>query len=410
MRFSRGALLLLLWLSGPVSAPAASTDIKRAELKEQQSELQSRISALQKDLAKNETSKADIADDLREVETSISQANRKLRELGDNRARVQAQLAELERQSQQISGQINVQQKQLSHLLFEQFVHGDSDALHLLLSGEDPNQSARDRYFLTLLSRERGRLLGAMRSTLQEKKNLADIARDKGDELAAIEKQQQQARATLLSRQKERQLMLAKIASRIKGQQKQIDTLKGNEKRLSKLIDGLARLPIRPKSKRQQKAEQGSSASPTRIVREPDLSNARGEFASLRGKLQMPVRGEIVDRFGSRRGDGGNTWKGVLIRASEGVDVRAVAEGTVVYADWLRGFGNLLIVDHGDGFLSVYGNNQSLLREVGAQVKAGEAIASVGASGGNEESGLYFELRHQGQPFDPLRWISLRSP
>jgi len=402
--------LLLCFFGLLATTSAASSDSKRAELKGQQSELQGRINALQKDLAKSETSKADIADNLREVETSISQANRKLRELGDNQARVQAQLADLERQSQQISGQIDVQQKQLSHLLYQQFVHGDSDALHLLLSGEDPNQSARDRYFLTLLSIERGRLLGAMRGTLQEKKNLADAARDKGDELSVIEKQQQQARATLLSQQKDRQLMLAKIASRIKGQQKQIDTLKGNEKRLSKLIDGLARLAIKPKPKRSQKSAQGSSVSPTKTVREPDLSHARGEFASLRGKLQLPVRGEIVDRFGSRRGDGGNTWKGVFIRASEGGDVRAVAEGTIVYADWLRGFGNLLIVDHGDGFLSVYGNNQSLLREVGAQVKAGEAIASVGASGGNEESGLYFELRHQGQPFDPLRWINLRSP
>ncbi len=124
--------------------------------------------------------------------------------------------------------------------------------------------------------------------------------------------------------------------------------------------------------------------------------------------LRLPVRGEIVGRFGSQHGDNATTWKGLFIRAADGSDVHAVAEGTVVYSDWLRGFGNLVIVDHGDGFLSVYGNNQSLLRVAGNEVKTGETIAAVGNSGGNEESGLYFELRHKGQPFDPLRWVSLR--
>ena len=97
-----------------------------------------------------------------------------------------------------------------------------------------------------------------------------------------------------------------------------------------------------------------------------------------------------------------------MILAPEGTEVKSVAAGQVVYADWLRGFGNLLVVDHGDGFLSVYGNNQSLLRETGDTVRPGEAVATVGSSGGNPESGLYFELRYQGQAFDPLRWVGLR--
>jgi septal ring factor EnvC (AmiA/AmiB activator) len=131
-------------------------------------------------------------------------------------------------------------------------------------------------------------------------------------------------------------------------------------------------------------------------------------FSSLRGKLRLPVRGELTGRFGAPRGAAGTEAKGVFIRAPEGQPVRAVAHGQVVYADWMRGFGNLMIVDHGEAFLSIYANNESLLKQVGDAVAAGESVATTGASGGNEETGLYFELRHLGRAFDPLRWVNLK--
>jgi septal ring factor EnvC (AmiA/AmiB activator) len=129
-----------------------------------------------------------------------------------------------------------------------------------------------------------------------------------------------------------------------------------------------------------------------------------GAFASLKGQLRAPVAGKVAAKFGAKRGDG-PSWKGVFIRTSEGADVHSVAGGRVVFADWLRGFGNLIIVDHGGQYMSIYGNNQSLLKRAGDIVKAGDPIASAGNSGGNEESGLYFELRHQGAAFDPAGWV-----
>ncbi|MDN2717367.1 peptidoglycan DD-metalloendopeptidase family protein [Janthinobacterium sp. SUN120] len=129
-----------------------------------------------------------------------------------------------------------------------------------------------------------------------------------------------------------------------------------------------------------------------------------GAFASMKGQLRAPVAGKIAARFGSKRGDG-PSWKGVFIRTGEGSEIHAIAGGRVVFSDWLRGFGNLIIVDHGGQYMSIYGNNQSLLKRVGDAVKGGEAIASAGNSGGNEESGLYFELRHQGRAFDPATWV-----
>jgi len=117
------------------------------------------------------------------------------------------------------------------------------------------------------------------------------------------------------------------------------------------------------------------------------------------------VKGELMNRYGSPREEGGAVWKGLFIRASTGQNVHAVADGRVVYADWLRGFGNLLILDHGGGYMSLYGNNEGLLRQLGDPVRAGDAVAQVGATGGVEESGLYFELRHEGKPFDPVKWV-----
>jgi len=133
-----------------------------------------------------------------------------------------------------------------------------------------------------------------------------------------------------------------------------------------------------------------------------------GNFAALRGKLNLPVRGDVTNRFGAAREDTGVSWKGLFIKSSEGSDVKSVASGRVVFADWMRGFGNLLIIDHGDGYMSLYGNNQALLRKVGDTVKGGDTVASVGNSGGNESSGLYYELRKQSRPFDPLSWSVLR--
>ena len=129
-----------------------------------------------------------------------------------------------------------------------------------------------------------------------------------------------------------------------------------------------------------------------------------GAFASLKGQLRSPVAGKVTAKFGSRRGDG-PTWKGLFIRANEGAEVHAVATGRVVLAEWMRGFGNLIIIDHGGQYLSLYANNESLFKRPGDVVKPGDVISSVGNTGSSEESGLYFELRHQGATFDPAGWV-----
>ena len=123
----------------------------------------------------------------------------------------------------------------------------------------------------------------------------------------------------------------------------------------------------------------------------------------------MPVKGGLANQFGTQRPDSTVQWKGLFLRTSAGQAVKAVAAGRVVFADWLRGFGNLLIVDHGNGYMSLYGNNETLYKQVGDVLRGGDTVAAVGNSGGNENSGLYFELRHEGKALDPMKWLATKS-
>jgi septal ring factor EnvC (AmiA/AmiB activator) len=389
------------------SALGASIDTKKGELQD----LKGRIGSLRREIAAADESKTNVADQLRETESAISDANRHLHELGADSSALKAQLADLNAQAQRLDRQTAAQQHQLSRLLNRQFVGGDADALKLLLSGQDPNQSARDKYFLAQLSRAKADLIQQLRATAAERKRLADAARERQTALAEVERQQQESRGQLLERKRQRLGTLAAIGDRLKAQRHEISLLKRDEQRLAKLISGLARIAATkkaaPKPGTGVKAA-ARAAARVAATRNYDPGSAGGAFALLRGRLRLPVSGTIAGRFGSPRAEGGANWKGIFIRAVEGAEVKAVAGGAVVFSDWLRGFGNLLVIDHGDDFLSVYGNNESLLAGVGATVKAGDSVATVGNSGGNPDSGLYFELRHRGQPFDPLKWASNR--
>lgn len=397
------------------TATAAPADSKRGELKA----VQSKLKKLNKNLAETEKNRAVVSDQLKETESAISQTSRQLHELGAQRGQAEVELNTLQRQAQQLENQLARQQGQLGRLLYQQYLDGDIDALRLLLSGGNANQAARDMYYTTQLSRAKADLLQVLQQSLQEKQRLGAAVRVKREELVSIEQKQQQQQRLLLGQQQQRKTVLTQLAGRANAQRREINTLKQNEQRLSQLIDDLVRkaaAQAKARSRRAQPPPQQKTEKALPADRQPAQRNEHlpedlgyvGNFAALKGKLRLPVRGELANRFGSARTEGGGTWRGIFIRAAEGSEVRALAPGRVVFADWLRGFGNLLIIDHGDTWLSVYGNNQSLFRQVGDTVKAGDSVAAVGNSGGNAESGLYFELRQRGQAINPLGWVSLK--
>ena len=258
---------------------------------------------------------------------------------------------------------------------------GAPDALRVMLSGDDPADFGRRLHYLGVISRAAAALIAEQRAALEQLEHLGREAMERAARLRAIEQASRADRDKVLAERRERQRVLKTLGADIRKNRREIQVLRADEARLAQLVEALARAAA---------------------------SAASGPFSALRGKLRLPVRGELTGRYGAPRGAAGMVAKGVFIRAPGGQPVRAIARGQVVYADWMRGFGNLLILDHGESYLSIYANNESLLKEPGDAVAPGEPIATTGSSGGNEETGLYFEMRHLGRAFDPLSWVKLK--
>lgn len=388
---ARGLLLLLaLTSTGAEPAGAGATE---KELRE----LRGRIEALQKNLAETEETKSEAADALRESERAISETNRALRELSAQSRELNQRLAELNAGKRRHEESLKSQQALLTRLLYQHYLGGESEPLKLLLNREDPNEIARRLHYFGYISRARARLIHEVRGSLAELQQLALETERKASELAAVTAESKALRVRLERDKRARAQVLGRISRDIQRQRREIGTLKRDEVRLARLVESLGKLVAR-----------GKPAPRVKNERIPQAPSGDSPFLELKGKLNLPVRGELANRFGSPRADGGVVWKGLFIVARAGDEVRAVADGRVVFADWLRGFGNLLIVDHGDAYMSLYGNNESLFKRVGDPIRGGEPVAAVGASGGNTDSGLYFELRHQGRPLDPLDWVSIR--
>jgi septal ring factor EnvC (AmiA/AmiB activator) len=225
----------------------------------------------------------------------------------------------------------------------------------------------------------------------------------------------------LLADKRSREQVLQKLSVQIKKQQREISNLKRDERRLTQLVERLnrvmaqqaareaARARAAQQAQKTPKTDKRAASQPRRglgVNTETPVAFRSGTpFSGLKGSLRLPVAGELMNRFGAQREGGGVSWKGLFIRAAEGTVVKAIASGQVVFSEWLRGFGNLIIVDHGEGYMSLYSNNESLYKQVGERVQPGDPIATVGNSGGQPDTGLYFEMRHQSRPVNPLLWV-----
>lgn len=392
MTWRASGLLLVLLLGSPAALPAGAGTEERALR-----ELRGRIAALQKHLAGAEESRNEAADALKESEVAISGANRVLRDLAGRSRDINGRLAALRAETKQREEALKGQRKMLADLIYWRYVGGRSEPLKLLLNREDPHSIARRLHYLGYLSRARALLIEETRESLSRLKALSREVAEQAVALAAVTAESESQRRRLEREKQARRQVLARVSREIHRQRREIGTLKRDEKRLAQLVDGLSRLVARAKP-----------APGTRNERVPQAVTRDSPFPDLKGRLYLPVRGELVNRFGSPRAEGGVIWKGLFIAARAGEVVRAIADGRVVFADWLRGFGNLLIIDHGDAYMSLYGNNETLYKQVGEPIRGGEPVGVVGTSGGNTDSGLYFELRYQGRPLDPLDWVSVR--
>ncbi len=383
---ARLAVAALAWLALPLQA--ANT--------EQLETLHSRIERLRNDIAGAEETRTEARDQLRESERAISESNRVLRELANKRDAAQSELQALGARQKAVAAEIAVRQERLGRLLTAHYLGGESNYLKLLVMGENPNRVARELHYYGHISRDQATFIQSLRADLEQLRSIEALTHDKTAELRTIESAQHSGREQLLRQQADRRKVLSRVLARLREQRREVSSLERDEARLSRLVERLAKVIAAP------------SEIPRRNESIPDSGSPEMAFRRLKGKLRLPIKGELANRFGAKRSEGGAQWKGLFIRAPSGQEVRAVAGGRVVFAEWMRGFGNLLILDHGDNYLTIYGNTESVLKAVGERIRAGDVVATAGASGGNPESGLYFEVRHEGKPFDPLKWTPRR--
>lgn len=432
MRFIAGVACLLV---GSLVLPAAFAvpgEVRKQEL----SVLKGQIKSLQDEIARAEESHDELADNLSESEKAISATQRRLRDVSQQRAAVEEEIRNLQAQQLGLEADLANARKLLGDVLFRIYVEGGQAGVRRFLGGDDPNQLSRDAYYLERVAQQRLAIIERARAALHDLAEVIRQTEDRRAELAALEKAQRNGQQSLLSERKKQQSVLESIESRLRKQRRQMQTLQHDENRIEKLLKGLERISRESSAKKQVSppvvatVPSGGKApgkvagqAPAGKTRQPTIppraggesadvavmpGDADSAFAALKGRLRWPVKGELRARFGSQRAEGGAVWRGVFIRSSAGQEVRAVASGKVAFADWLRGFGNLIIVDHGNGYMTVYGNNDALFKAPGDPVGVGDVVASVGASGGLEESGLYFEIRYRGQAQDPAKWVATK--
>jgi septal ring factor EnvC (AmiA/AmiB activator) len=442
---------------------------QKAQAEATRAGIQQKLNALRKDISRTETEKEDAADELSASEEAISDANRALRELAGEQAATNARLNDLAAEQERLAQTIASQKRQLAKLLREHYVAGNEDRIKLLLSGDNPNRINRDLQMMAYVSQAQAKLLTSLRGNLAAVEANQAQTQNAKDELEEIAEEQKGQKALLEKEKARRASLLASLSSKLATQHKQVSKLEEDEQRMSGLVDRLTRLireqeiAAAAERKRQQElaaararaaaeakaralarareqqaererlareaAKHGKpykpAPAPAKVEEEPRVAEQApadtspppksadtalaadlpsGAFESLRGRMGAPIAGKVAARFGAKRGDG-PVWRGIFFKAPEGTEVHAVAPGRIAYAAWMRGWGNVIIVNHGGEYLSIYGFNQTLLKHAGDAVKAGEIIASAGSTGGNEESGLYFELRHLGKPIDPAGWV-----
>ncbi|MCI0401113.1 MAG: peptidoglycan DD-metalloendopeptidase family protein, partial [Gammaproteobacteria bacterium] len=291
-------------------------------------------------------------------------------------------LKELQQTKRASQSELIGEQKNLARQIRAAYMIGQHDFLKLLLNQKDPSALGRTLVYYEYHSRASADRIALAKDTLNTLTSIEEGIKRETDALQKLRSEQLHNIDRVKAHQVARKQLIARLHDELDRHGEEVTRLRTDERRLEALVKSLGEV------------EQTLGELPDTV--EP--------FASLKGKLAWPVDGKVVTHFGSPTQDAMLTRQGVFIRASSGEELRAINHGRVVYAEWFRNLGLLIIVDHGEGYMSIYGHNQSLYKSVGDWVEAGEVIASVGNTGGQSESGLYFEIRHDGEPQNPALW------
>ncbi|SNY66905.1 murein hydrolase activator EnvC [Enterobacter sp. CC120223-11] len=384
-----------------------------ADDRDQLKSIQADIASKEKAVRQQQQQRSALLAQLKTQEEAIAAAARKLRETQNTLADLNKQVDEMNASITKLLKQKAAQERNLAAQLDAAFRQGEHTGIQLILSGEESQRGQRLQAYFGYLNQARQETISQLKQTSEEVASQKALLEEKQSQQQTLLYEQKAQQAKLEQARNERKKTLSGLESSIQAGQQQLSELRANESRMRSRIaqaEAAARARAEKEAKeaqavrdRQQDASRkGTTYKPSESER--SLMARTGGLGSPRGQAYWPVRGPTLHRYGEQL-QGELRWKGMVIGASEGTEVKAIADGRVILADWLQGYGLVVVVEHGKGDMSLYGYNQSALVSVGTQVRAGQPIALVGSSGGQGRPSLYFEIRRQGQAVNPQPWL-----
>jgi len=372
--FCMAAVVLL---GGSSAGAATDAATKEAELKQ----VRTRIESIRKSIHDEAERRDSLAAQVKSAEFEVQSARERLSDVREQRQAAEARLQTLQKDRRDTEQEITDQRASLASELRVAYMNGHQEELKVLLNQGDPAQLGRMMTWYAYFGRQRADRLTSITEHLAHLELLSEKIAAEADNLGVLEAEQARQVDTLAGARDRRKLTLAEVQSRIKTRSDELAQAQRDAQALEKLVEQLRRA----------------------IEDFPDLGDQ--PFAKVRGRLPWPVKGPLLARYGQLRSGGPLKWQGVVIGTDRGAQVRAPFPGRVVYADWLPGLGLLLVLDHGGGFMSLYGHNEQLYRKVGDRVVPGDALAAAGEASGFGKPGLYLEIRKGRQTLDPLTWL-----
>ena len=395
IRKIKNTLLILIFSMTSLNLLAGETDDAKSNL----NKIQKQINLIDKKIKENSKVKKGLNRSLKKHEKEISATKKEIFKVKKKQKSNKKKLATLNKKLKKLEKELFKRRQLQNEILYQSYIKPKPGYLQLFIEGINPNEVSRQINYIGYLTKAqndnilkidetRKNIRATKKSTKKILKNVTQLRKKKEKNAKKLEK-----------KKKEKKLTLNKISKKLKSQKSKKLKLQQDEKKLSSLVKNLM-LKLKAQEKR-RKVEKKDIKKEKKVI---DERAYKVNFAKLKKKLKLPVKGKVIYKYNAKRSDTGTRWKGLFIKAKEGSNVKSVASGQVVFSDWLRGFGNIIIIDHGKSYMSLYGNNDSLLKQKGEFIKGGEVIALSGNSGGNKYNGLYYELRHNGKPFNPLKW------
>ena len=375
-------ILLALAVALLLAVPGIADD--RAARERELRAVQQKIEKLSRAIEVKEDSKSRYIKQLKSIERSIGAVNRKIRAMSRRIADKKAELKALRADRLEAQRRLSRESDLLAEQIYVAFTLGREEKVRLLFSQQDPARLQRNLVYYQYFSNARAELIGEVQRNIDRILETEALIRKARQDLEKSQVALRSQEASLKKDLGKRKNIIATLDTQLEKQGGDLARLREEAEQLQQLIDSIQQI----------------------LDDAPEGEITREAFADLRGKLAWPVEGKLRRLYGRRKPRSDLRWQGIVIEAEGGSEVRAVSHGRVAFADWLRGFGNLIIIDHGDAYLSLYGHNESLFKAAGDWVEAGEVISSVGSSGGQPRPALYFEIRKRGKPQNPTAWCS----